>query len=173
MPRGRTLRLATVALGIVAAALFGFYMVAHLESNPQITTNSPYYLPYSTVHMTGTGMNAGVRYDVVTVRPDASVVTGADPHNPIPPAPYDSVLATGSGTFTYDYDLTNLQGFYTVNVYRHSDTAHTTLIATTTFEDALSPNLDQCANGSPAFGEFGPVTTSTAFAPRSRAIIAL
>src|SRR5438093_7785403 len=142
------LRVSIGACVIVAAAVFGFYAIASLETNPHITTNSPYYVPYSTVHMTGTGMNPGVRYDIVTIRPDGSVVTGAAPHNPVPPAPYDSAVANGAGMFTYDYTLTNVQGFYTVNVFRTSDTAHATRIATTTFEDALSPNLDQCSNGS-------------------------
>ena len=103
------LRVSIGACVIVAAAVFGFYAIASLETNPHITTNSPYYVPYSTVHMTGTGMNPGVRYDIVTIRPDGSVVTGAAPHNPVPPAPYDSAVANGAGMFTYDYTLTNVQ----------------------------------------------------------------
>jgi len=144
--------LAAVVAALCALALFLY--VARLETDPQVTTDSQFYLPYSTVHITGTGMDAGVSYDVVVVRPDGSVVSGDASHSPIPPAPYDAAIADASGTFTFDYLLTNMEGWYTVNVYRTSDTAHANLIASTTFEDALVVGLDQCANGSPRFGDF-------------------
>ncbi|MBF6601261.1 MAG: hypothetical protein IVW36_12210, partial [Dehalococcoidia bacterium] len=135
------------------AALLAFYVVAHLETNPTVTTDAPYYLPYSTVVISGSGLDAGVSYDVVVVRPDGSVVTADSSHQAVPPAPYDARIADVQGNISLNYLLTNMQGFYTVNLYRTSDTAHATLIAAATFEDALSPNLDQCANGSPAFGD--------------------
>ena len=152
----RALRLRAFGAAVVLAliAVFAAYVVARLQTTPSISTDLPYYLPYSTVHMTGGGMDPGVRYEIVTIRPDGSVVSGDAAHNPIPPAPYDSAVADASGNFAYDYLLTNVQGFYTVNVYKSSDTAHTTLIASTIFEDALSPNMDQCANGAPPFGDF-------------------
>jgi hypothetical protein len=137
----------------MALAIAGFYVVAHLETDPHVTTDSPFYVPWSTVHITGTGMDSGVSYDVVVVRPDSSVVTGDAAHLPIPPAPYDGVTADANGDFAMDYLLTNIEGFYTVNVYRTSDTAHANLIASTTFEDALVTNMDQCSNGSPAFAD--------------------
>jgi hypothetical protein len=104
------------------------------------------------VHITGTGMNAVTSYDIVVVRPDGSVVTGLVA--PVdPPAAYDYAVTDSNGTFTFNYLLTNMQGFYTVNVYRSADTAHLTLVATTTFEDAIVVNMDQCANGAPKFGD--------------------
>jgi hypothetical protein len=149
--RFSAVRISVAAMALVAIALFSFYMVAKLETDPQVTTDAPAYKPWSTVLITGTGMDSGVSYDVVVVRPDDSVVTATQPHNVIPPAPYDTVVADGAGTFEFSYFLTNLEGFYDVNIYRSSDTAHATLIATTTFEDAIVTNLDQCTNGAPNF----------------------
>ena len=139
-----------VALAVALIAVFGFYLRATLETNPQVFTDAPFYTPDSTVHITASGMNASVQYDVVVIRPDASVVTAVS-HSPIPPAPYDSVVAAANGTFSFDYILQQMPGFYTVEVFRTSDTNHANLLALTMFEDAIIPNLDQCSNGSPAF----------------------
>ena len=45
LPSGRMLRLSIGVLGVAVAAIFGFYVVAQLETNPAITTDSPYYPP--------------------------------------------------------------------------------------------------------------------------------
>ena len=137
--------LRTLAALALVSAFVGVALVA-LGTNPVITTDATYYLPFSTVSMTASGMTAGVSYDVETVRPDGSVVTGAGTDNLIPPAPYDTVVADSTGNFSYSYQLTDFSGLYTVNVYETSDTSHANLIATTTFWD---PTLSQCANGNP------------------------
>ena len=59
------------ALGVLA-----FYVVARQSSTPQITTDAYYYPPFSTVYMTGTGMQPDVSYDIVTVRPDGTLSGG-------------------------------------------------------------------------------------------------
>ena len=132
------LRVGGAATIIALGALALFYAVASLEPNPQITTDQPAYLPFSTVHMTGTGMNNNISYDIVITKPDTTTFTA-------------TVTSNSSGTFLYDYVLSNMEGFFTVRVYRTSDTLRTTLLASVTFEDAIVVNLDQCSNGSPKF----------------------
>ena len=76
---------------VAFVAVFGAYYVAHLETNPHVYTDVPLYLPFETVHITATGMDTAVSYDVVVVRPDGSVATAVGDGSLIPPAPYDAV----------------------------------------------------------------------------------
>ena len=94
---------------IALAASLAVYAIASLQNNPSVTTDAPFYVPWSTVHVTGSNMDGNTQYDIVTVRPDGTVVSGNAAHNPIPPAPYDRVTSAPNGTFTYDYLLTNMR----------------------------------------------------------------
>ena len=138
--RGLTLVAAGAAL---AATLVAFLLMASsVGAVPTVTTDKADYHPDETAIISGTGYTSSQLLDVVIIRPDLSIVTGDGTNTP----GFDTVTADSSGAFTYAYILNGIFGFYTVNVYDNADTLHTTVLATTTFEDDAGPA--ECNGGS-------------------------
>ena len=123
--------------GLLALALivvFTVSVVARIGAGgvPTVTTDQPEYGGYDLVTITGTGYSASQVLDVVVVQPDGAIVTGDGTGTP----GFDTVTADGTGAFTYLYQLNDYAaGTYTVEVYDNADTGHTTILASTTFED--------------------------------------
>lgn len=113
---------------------------------PTFVTDKPNYLPNETVHITGTGYDAGAIYDIPVRRPDGTVVKGDGSFAP----GWDSTVASSSGALAYDYRLDGVYGLYEARVYPEAwagDWSQAPL-ARVTFFDA-NVNLDQCANDEP------------------------
>ena len=116
------------------AALLVLVVAGSAAPSTQISTGQPYYLPYSTVTITGTGLTANAFYDIVVGRPDGSIVTGDGSATP----GWDTVLADASGNFTYSYTLNSIDGTYAVDVYDSpSGGDGSAPTASTTFEEAI------------------------------------
>src|SRR5258708_5962575 len=95
------------------AALLVLVVAGSAAPDAQVSSGQPYYLPYSTVTITGTGLTANSFYDVVVGRPDGSIVTGDGSATP----GWDTMLSDAYGNFTYSYILNGIDGTYAVDVY--------------------------------------------------------
>jgi hypothetical protein len=128
------------------AAIFVSTVVPTLAlTNPTLATDKPDYRPEETVHVTGTGYDAGAAYAVPVMRPDGTMVHGDGSGLP----GWDTVTADGGGNLAYDYQLDGIFGLYETRVYAapwSGDWSETPLAAVT-FTDGA--NLDQCANDEP------------------------
>ncbi|MGD2144964.1 MAG: hypothetical protein PVF54_10845, partial [Anaerolineae bacterium] len=118
------------------AASWGVETLEASEPDPTVTTDKADYAPGETVIITGTGFSANTDYVLIVIRPDDEV---------------DSVTVTsdGGGTFTYAYQLNGILGTYEVRVYPSGWQGDLSVepLASTTFTDKPSANIDQCASG--------------------------
>ncbi len=135
---------APAAAALLVAALAAFLLMASSAGAvPTVTTDKAEYHPDETALISGAGYTSGQLLDIVVIRPDLSIVTGAGTNT----TGFDTVTADPSGAFTdYPYILNGIFGLYTVNVYSNADTLHATVLATTTFLDDAGPA--EC-NGGP------------------------
>ena len=137
------LMLATMALVAVAVALFPNGATPPALAAPVVTTDQPDYGPFDLVTITGAGVDANQLLDVVVITPYGSIYTGDGTGTP----GFDTVQADSGGGFVYFYQLNDYGvGTYTVEVYDNADTAHSTILATTTFTDCIQYNLRQWAD---------------------------
>ena len=113
-------------------------------NSPEISTDKPDYAPGETVHISGTGFQAG-DYALPVLRPDNSLVKGDGSFTP----GWDIVTADAEGNFSYDYILNGIVGTYEARAYPAdwSGDWGADPLASVTFTDANpSADLDQCAN---------------------------
>src|SRR5215208_4884423 len=75
-------------------------------------TDKDRYPHYETVHVSGTGYAAGCAVTVKVTRPDDSVVVGDGSQRP----GSDTVVTSTSGRLAYDYKLSDIDGFYRIDV---------------------------------------------------------
>ena len=114
-----------------------------LADGPTVATDKADYVPYETVTITGSGFEAEQWLDIVVIAPDGSVYNGDGDYTP----GWDTIQARPDGTFTYYYRLNYYgEGMYTVEVFDAADTAHTTVLASTTFTDAVQARHNQWRN---------------------------
>ena len=82
--------------------------------------------------MTGCGCIGGRALDIVVTIPNGSVYTGDGTATPA----FDSVTADSLGDFTYLFQkAADAAEIYTVEVFDSADIGHTTVLATTEFDD--------------------------------------
>jgi hypothetical protein len=126
----------------VAAIILATVAPTPAVTNPTLATDKPDYRPDETVHITGSGYDAGAAYAVPVMRPDGTMVRGDASGLP----GWDTVSADGAGNLAYDYVLDGIFGLYEARVYASpwSGNWSETPLATVTFTDGA--NLDQCAN---------------------------
>ena len=138
-------RRAVLVLTAVAAIFLSTVAPSPALTNPTLATDKPDYHPEETVHITGSGYDAGAAYAVPVMRPDGSMVRGDNSGLP----GWDTVNADGSGNLAYDYVLDGIFGLYEARVYAApwSGNWAETPLAAATFTDGA--NLDQCANDEP------------------------
>ncbi|MEJ2304886.1 MAG: hypothetical protein P8Y14_25460, partial [Anaerolineales bacterium] len=110
-----------------------------------LSTDKPDYSPGDTVHITGGGFVAGNGYVLPVLRPDGTIVKGDGSFTP----GWDTVTADASGNLAYDYQLDGIFGTYEVRAYPSDWSGDWNLapLASVTFTDSPSANLDQCRNG--------------------------
>ncbi len=119
-----------LALVVTAAFLVASQLLAGGVAT--VTTDKPEYGAFELVTITGSGFAASQVLDVVVTHPDGAVVTGDGTGTP----GFDSVVADGTGAFTYYYQLNDYaSGTFTVRVYDNADAAHANILASTTFLD--------------------------------------
>ncbi|MCJ7810642.1 MAG: hypothetical protein MUP62_00340, partial [Dehalococcoidia bacterium] len=129
LPIGSILLLAfLVGLGTACMAV-----LAEDGGGPTVTTDKPDYMPGDTVTISGSGFAANADLTVHVTRPTI----------PTPTIDSHAVTTDPSGHFDYYYALDGVEGLYTVEVLDGADT----VLAMTTFTDAIGKSLDQCENG--------------------------
>jgi hypothetical protein len=130
-----------VLIGIAAAILL--VMTPGSNAAPLLTTDKADYYAAETVTVTGTGFAPNTTYDIPIIRPDGSMVKGDGTLTP----GWDSVTSSGSGAFTYYYELDGIFGSYEVRTYPASWSGNLSEspITSMTFTDA-DIHFSQCAN---------------------------
>jgi LPXTG-motif cell wall-anchored protein len=144
-PSSRRVRHALfLALALLVPTLTSGIIGATAALTPTLATDKHDYLPGETVHVTGSGYDAGASYAVPVRRPDSSIIKGDGTFTP----GWDVVVADAGGTITYDYELDGIAGLYEARTYAHPFSGNWAQapLASVKFTDALNVNLDQCAN---------------------------
>ncbi len=117
---------------LVVAGLFAGISLVNGTGTPTVVTDKPDYGPYGLVTIMGSGFLGTQALDVVVTAPDGGVYTGAGNGTP----GFDSVTTDSTGAFVYFYQLNGYgAGNYLVEVFDHTDSGHTTVLASTTFYD--------------------------------------
>src|SRR5213594_2312208 len=137
--------------GGVSLALVFFLASGVLMAQPSVWTDKADYSPGETVTIFGADFSAGASIDVVVIRPDGSIVMG-DATFVCPGEAsecWDTVAADAVGSFIYHYILDGIEGLYEVRAYSTpwSGNRSDVPLASRTFTDKATINLDQCANG--------------------------
>ena len=123
-------------------------MVASAQGAATLSTDKADYHPGEIVHITGIGYAPDTEYAVPVKRPDGSIVT-IDPSTHVATPGWHTVTTDAGGHLVYDYQLNGVQGSYEARAYpaAWSGDWSETPVASATFTDAATGDLDQCANG--------------------------
>ena len=123
-------------------------MVASAQGAATLSTDKADYHPGEIVHITGSGYAPDTEYAVPVKRPDGSIVT-IDPSTHVATPGWHTVTTDAGGHLVYDYQLNGVQGSYEARAYpaAWSGDWSETPVASATFTDAATGDLDQCANG--------------------------
>ncbi|HKY77399.1 MAG TPA: LPXTG cell wall anchor domain-containing protein [Acidimicrobiia bacterium] len=140
----RVLNALFLAIALLVPTLTNGIIGATAASPPTLATDKLDYLPGETVHIIGSGYNAGASYAVPVRRPDSSIIKGDGSFTP----GWDVVVADAGGNIVYDYQLDGIAGLYEARTYAHPFSGNWALapLSSVKFTDALTVNLDQCAN---------------------------
>ena len=140
----RALHALFLAIAMLVPTLTNGIIGATAALPPTLATDKHDYLPGETVHITGSGYDAGASYAVPVRRPDSSIIKGDGSFTP----GWDVVVADAGGNITYDYQLDGIAGLYEARTYAHPFSGNWAQapLASVKFTDALTVNLDQCAN---------------------------
>jgi LPXTG-motif cell wall-anchored protein len=140
----RVLHALFLAIALLVPTLTSGIIGATAALPPTLATDKPHYLPGETVHITGSGYDAGASYAVPVRRPDSSIIKGDGSFTP----GWDVVVADAGGNIDYSYELDGIAGLYEARTYAHPFSGNWALapLSSVKFTDALNVNLDQCAN---------------------------
>src|SRR6185295_1572846 len=119
-------------IGIHALALFLALGIAAANA-ATVTSDKADYAPEEIVILSGSGFAPSTTYAIPVIRPDGSIVKGDGTFTP----GWDTMTSSGSGSFTYLYQLDGIIGTYQVRVYPSpwSGNLGQVPLATTTFTD--------------------------------------
>ncbi len=140
----RVLHALFLAIALLVPTLTNGIIGATAALPPTLATDKHDYLPGETVHITGSGYDAGASYAVPVRRPDSSIIKGDGSFTP----GWDVVVADAGGNIVYDYQLDGIAGLYEARTYAHPFSGNWAQapLSSVKFTDALTVNLDQCAN---------------------------
>ena len=138
-------------IGIHMLVLFVALGVARVDA-ASVTTDKADYQPEEIVIVSGSGFAPATPYDIPIIRPDGTIVRGDGTFTP----GWDTMTSSGSGSFTYLYQLDGIIGTYQVRVYPSpwsGDLAQVPLASTTFTDVAGVVDFRQCANQDPTLGD--------------------
>src|SRR5439155_21282691 len=127
---------------IIVPLAGAFSSPASASTNPVLATGKLDYHPEEIVDITGSGFDPGTDYAIPVLRPDGTIVKGDGTFS----WGWDTANTDGSGNLSYNYQLDGVQGTYEVRAYPSDWSGDWELnpIASVSFTDSASANLDQC-----------------------------